>query len=82
MFSFYRIHVCGYTLNRIYRVKVESRGELMTPEEFAEKMKALAANNDEEMFHICADGLMCELLASLGYSEGVDVFDKTPKWYS
>ncbi len=56
----------------------------MTPEEFTEKMKALAAKYDdqEEEFHIAADRLMGDLLTSLGYGEGVEVFEKTPKWYS
>ena len=54
----------------------------MTPEEFTEKMRALAAKYDEEEFHIAADRLMGDLLTSLGYGEGVEVFEKTPKWYS
>lgn len=59
-----------------------SEVNIMTPKEFTEKMKALAEKYDEEEFHVAADHLMGDLLTSLGYGEGVDVFEKTPKWYS
>ena len=60
----------------------------MTPEEFAEKMKALAERNtkfpycDVEDNHILMDALMCECLRSLGFSEGVNIYESTEKWYS
>jgi len=59
-----------------------SEADIMTPKEFTEKMKALAEKYDEEEFHIAADRLMGDLLTSIGYGEGVKVFEKTPKWYS
>ena len=59
-----------------------SEGDIMSPKEFTEKMKALAEKYGEEEFHIAADRLMGDLLTSIGYGEGVDVFEKTSKWYS
>ena len=53
----------------------------MTPKEFAEKMRALNIG-DEESDHGNADDLLCELLRSLGYSEGVEEFEKMKKWYA
>ena len=55
----------------------------MTPDEFAEKMTKIIKDTGgyEEAFHGEADDLMCELLVSLGYSEGVEIFKKQPKWY-
>ena len=52
----------------------------MTPEEFADKMRALAKG--AEGGHVDADHLMCELLRALGYGVGIDIFEKTPKWYA
>ena len=53
-----------------------------TPQEFAEKMYQLAENGDAEADHIKADELMCQLLTSLGYGEGVKIFREMYKWYS
>lgn len=59
----------------------------MTPEEFAAKMREAYETHwmkeeDEEVVHIVMDGIMCNLLRSLGYGEGVDIFNETPMWYS
>lgn len=56
----------------------------MSAKEFADQMQELAINwqSDEEMFHRHADDLICKLLVSLGYEEGIKVFDETPKWYA
>lgn len=67
----------------------------MTPEEFAAKMRVLVEDgycideddgtsyfDDEEQTHITMDCLMCDLLRSLGYGEGIDIFENTPKWYA
>lgn len=56
----------------------------MTPEEFAKQMQTLAKkyNDDEELFHIMADGLLTAVLVDLGYEEGVKIFLDQPKWYS
>lgn len=53
----------------------------MTPEEFAEKMKALISG-DLECQHCDMDDLMCQLLRSLGYEKGVEIFEEADKWYS
>ena len=44
-----------------------SEGDIMSPKEFTEKMKALAEKYGEEEFHIAADRLMGDLLTSIGY---------------
>lgn len=56
---------------------------MLTPEEFCKEMENLRndLDSDEEVFHICADGLICDLLRELGYGDGVDVFESTSKWY-
>ena len=59
-----------------------SDNKAMTPEGFARKMKEIASNDDIETCHELADNLMMELLSSLGYSEGVNVFDQMDKYYS
>lgn len=62
--------------------------KIMTPEEFAEYMQFLHDLNehgdgyDKEWTHIGMDALMCELLRDLGYKKGIEIFDKTSKWYS
>lgn len=53
-----------------------------TPKEFAEKMYQLAESGDAEADHVKADELMCQLLTSLGYGEGVKIFRDMDKWYS
>lgn len=53
------------------------------PKEFAERMKAaVCVGGDIEMSHSDGDDLMCELLDSLGYGEGVQIFRDSPKWYA
>ena len=54
----------------------------MTAEEFKVKMIAIGKNGDEEIRHVDADDLMCELLRSLGYGEGIEIFEDMPKWYA
>ena len=64
----------------------------LTPEEFTKAMKDISdklANPpkgnpyyDEEDAHMGMDDLMCDLLRSLGYGDGVDIFENTDKWYS
>lgn len=56
---------------------------IMTPEEFWFKMCTLNTIYDnEEDTHIAMDKLICDLLCELGYEKGVEVFKRTPKWYS
>lgn len=56
----------------------------MSPEEFSEKMWRIKIRRDStpEENHGDADRLMCELLESLGYREGVRYFKEMEKWYS
>ena len=55
---------------------------MMNPKEFADKMRQIADKKDTERGHVEMDDLMCELLKSLGYREGVEIFDDAPKWYA
>ena len=83
------------TLNREHAASVQKHeaspktptNAPMTPEEFTAKMREAYETHwmkeeDEKMVHVVMDGIMCDLLRSLGYGEGVDVFDETPMWYS
>lgn len=59
----------------------------MTPEEFKNEMQKISNQLgkkfcDEEITHLEADGLMCDVLRELGYGEGVGVFERMPKWYA
>ncbi len=62
---------------------------VMSPEEFYEKMKYnfnedILKLNDNDLgdAHVDADMLMCNVLESLGYGEGIRVFKVAEKWYS
>jgi hypothetical protein len=61
----------------------------MTPEEFAAKMREEFPINehgnaayDKEGAHAQADDIICDLLESLGYAEGVEIFRRAEKWYA
>lgn len=59
----------------------------MSPQEFEEKMQDIynfyeIKNGDTEASHLQMDGLMCEVLSSLGYEEGVKFFERACKWYA
>ena len=51
----------------------------ITPEKFKLKMNELATSSglDEEDRHRRMDALMCEVLRSIGYDDGVDIFERT-----
>lgn len=56
---------------------------LYTPEEFADAMRFLRMNEeDTEFLHLSMDELMCRLLISLGYEEGVEIFWDAEKFYA
>ena len=38
--------------------------------------------DDEEIAHSMMDGIMCETLDRLGFTEGVEIFNEAPKWYA
>ena len=56
----------------------------MTPEKFKLKMNELATSSslDKEDRHRLMDALMCEVLRSIGYDDGIDIFEATSKWYA
>lgn len=61
----------------------------MTPEEFKKKMEELKPDPDSKSYccdvednHKKMDDVMCELLRSLGYGEGIDIFEAAEKWYA
>lgn len=54
----------------------------MEPKEFTERMKQIKEGGDIEIRHSDADNLMCEVLADLGYEEGVKIFEEMSKWYA
>lgn len=63
----------------------EERTIAMTPEEFEKKMieiKEEYEEHDEEECHILMDELMEDVLRSLGYAKGMNVFNDTRKWYA
>ena len=57
---------------------------MTTPYDFWETMWKIKTDQDlyEETAHIDMDEAMCDLLRELGYGEGIDVFEDTPKWYA
>ncbi len=65
------------------KTKAAKKTYAVCPEQFAERMKEIAADDDDpEMNHAIADGLMCETLEALGFGEGVETFNGMRKWYS
>lgn len=58
----------------------------MTPKEFENSMLFLeqeyGKGKDAEEFHLEADVLMMKVLIQLGYENGIEIFDRNPKWYS
>lgn len=59
----------------------------MTKEEFKQRMEDVEDkfnNNvyDQEIAHIAADRLIIECLTSLGYVDGIAIFEQLPKWYA
>jgi hypothetical protein len=60
----------------------------LTPEQFAEKMRELfprpggMPHYDTDAAHAQADRLLCQVLRSLGYGDGVTIFEDADKWYA
>lgn len=38
--------------------------------------------DDEEIVHSTMDGIMCDTLDRLGFTEGVEIFNEASKWYA
>ena len=55
---------------------------VMTPEEFKNRMCELSKNDDIEERHENMTGLMCKVLWSIGYKDGVRIYMDTEKWYA
>ena len=56
----------------------------ISKEAFLVRMKNIfySSGKDVEECHAAMDDLMCEVLRSLGYGDGVDVFEAAEKWYA
>ena len=72
----------GACLYLKYETGEPQTGEAMSPKEFAEKMQTIGEVRDPEERHSKMDDLMCDLLRSSGYGEGVEIFKDVEKWYS
>ena len=46
------------------------------------KLLLLYKSTDLEDAHVQADGILCDLLAQLGYIDVVDAYERIPKWYA
>lgn len=57
---------------------------IISPMEFKRRMSEIELDEDgsPERNHIAADELMTTTLRSLGYGEGIDIFDRLEIWYS
>lgn len=63
---------------------------MITPAEFEDRMREIKeavdrhdhVTYDEESGHDAADKLMCKVLRDLGYTKGVEIFERMPKWYA
>lgn len=55
---------------------------VVTPQEFADRMREIAQEEDIADRHIEADNFMCMVLRTLGYEEGVNVFIEMETWYA
>ena len=73
-------YICGISVTWLGDKRMTS--SVLTPQEFAEKMRELSEMNYVESAHGPMDNLMCETLKALGYGEGVEIFENTDKWYA
>lgn len=57
---------------------------MLTPEEFKDAMTIIdnKYGRDPETAHRMMDELMAEMLSSLGYKDGIDIFNGSMKWYA
>ncbi len=54
----------------------------MTREEAIKQLRLEQEDRDIEAAHENADGILCEFLESLGYSDVVAEWHKVEKWYA
>jgi len=58
-----------------------------TPYEFEQKIGSIMQlywidRRDIETCHVELDEYICQVMESLGYSDGIRLFRKIPKWYA
>lgn len=51
-------------------------------EEYAEEIRKTCMSEDSEMDHLKADGLLLDLLESLGFDETIKAFNNVAKYYA
>lgn len=51
-------------------------------ESYTKRMEASVDNDNKEEGHVKCDGVICDLLRTLGYGAVVDAYDDQEKWYS
>ncbi len=54
----------------------------MTREEAIMELRQCQSNSDIELAHIDADGVLTDLLNTLGYKDVVAEWEKIDKWYA
>lgn len=54
----------------------------MDSKEAIRQLKWLQNGGDTEADHVDADGVLCELLRSLGHNDVVTEYHKVNKWYA
>lgn len=60
----------------------KENASVISPEEFRQKMAELRSGIDPETAHWSMDLAMAELLESLGYGAGVEIWRKQKRWYA
>jgi len=60
-----------------YEIKV-----LNARQEALEELLEIAKSDDREIAHIDADGVLCQLLTTLGCKDVVDAYHNISKWYA
>lgn len=71
-------------------METNPENRVLTPEEFSSAMMQIKDGTfysqhrmyDAENQHIDADDLMCNVLRSLGYGKGIDIFCSMTRWYA
>lgn len=81
-----RCPVCNHVIDRTQKDVefVTNENGFYTSEEFADQMKKITEEfaGDCEQKHMEMDALLCNQHKSLGYEEGIKIFEDTYKWYS
>jgi len=55
---------------------------MIMPADFEKRMKEIAEIDDIPERHVEADKLLIEVLDSLGYSAGTEIYKNMKRWYS